>query len=102
MEVKVEFYINRIVLSAKGNTVTTYPDEPFTTKRLLVGSFMPAVNCLKKGLKEIGATGFFKLTRPTLNIYSIEMSDGGLSEVEERCLLEVGRTARAGKVKVHA
>jgi len=101
MEVKVEFYKNKIDLTMNGNRITTYPDEPFTTTRLLVGTFMPAVTCLKKGLKEIGATGLLRLSRPTLRIYAREMCEGGLSEVEERCLLEVGHTAGAAKVKVH-
>ncbi len=101
MEIKVEFYKNKIDLTMNGNTITVYPDEPFTTTRLIVGTFMPAVNCLKKGLKEIGATGFFRLTKPTLQIYARELCEGGLSEVEERCLLEVGHSAGAAKVKVH-
>jgi hypothetical protein len=101
MEVKVEFYTNRIVLTANRNSITVYPDEPFTTKRLLVGTFKPAVKCLNKGLKKLGVTGLFKLTRPELHIYAHEMCDGGLSDVEERCLLEVGHSAGASKVEVH-
>lgn len=100
MEVKVEFYKNKIVLTMDGKTIDSYPDEPFTTTRLIVGTFMPAVNCLKKGLKELGAAGFLKLSRPTLQIYAREMCEDGLSEVEERCLLEVGHSAMAAKVKV--
>ena len=100
MEVKAEIFENRIVLTAKGSTVTVQPKEPFTTTRLLVGTFMPAVECLKEGLAKVGATGFLKM-KPKLLIYPRAMTEGGLSEVEERCLLEVGHSAGAGKVEVH-
>lgn len=100
MEVKAEIYENQIVLSSEGNTVTVLPESPFTTTRLLVGTFMPAVTCMKKGLIQIGAGGFFK-TKPKLIIIPRAMTEGGLSEVEERCLLELGLSSGANKVEVH-
>ena len=100
MEVKAEIFENRIVLTAKGSTVTVQPKVPFTTTRLLVGTFVPAVECMKEGLTNVGATGIFKM-KPELLIYPRVMTEGGLSEVEERCLLEVGYSAGAGKVEVH-
>ena len=100
MEVKAEIFENRIVLTAKGSTVTVQPKVPFTTTRLLVGTFVPAVECMKEGLNNVGATGIFKM-KPKLLIYPRVMTEGGLSEVEERCLLEVGYSAGAGKVEVH-
>lgn len=100
MEVKAEIFENRIVLTAKGSTVTVQPKVPFTTTRLLVGTFVPAVECMKEGLTNVGATGIFKM-KPKLLIYPRAMTEGGLSEVEERCLLEVGYAAGAGKVEVH-
>ncbi|SEA59582.1 hypothetical protein [Marinobacterium iners] len=100
MEVKAEIFQNRIVLTAIGNTVTVQSKEPFTTTRLLVGTFMPAVDCMKEGLAKVGATGIFKM-KPKLLIYPRAMTEGGLSEIEERCLLEVGYSAGAGKVEVH-
>lgn len=102
MEVKVNIYKNRMVLNAKGKSITITPEAPFTTQRLLVGTFMPALDCLTKGLKEIGALSYFRLKGPVLNIYAREMSEGGLSEVEERCLQELGISAKASKVNVHA
>ncbi len=95
MEVKADIFENKIVLTAKGNTVTVLPKKPFTTTRLLVGTFMPAVDCMKEGLSQIGALGLLKLI-----IQPRVMTEGGLSEVEERCLLEVGHSAGAGKVEV--
>ncbi|WP_229800805.1 hypothetical protein [Vreelandella hamiltonii] len=100
MEVKAEILKNRIVFTANNNTVVVEPKEPFTTTRLLVGTFMPAVECMKEGLAKVGAKGLFK-RKPKLLIYPRAMTEGGLSEVEERCLLEVGHAAGAGKVEVH-
>ncbi len=100
MEVKVEIFENRIVLTANEKIVTVLPAEPFTTTRMLVGTFMPAVDCMKDGLSKVGATGFFK-KKPLLLIYPRIMTEGGLSEIEERSLLEVGHSAGAGKVEVH-
>tara|TARA_R110002124_G_C8951432_1_gene513352 strand:+ start:2040 stop:2345 length:306 start_codon:yes stop_codon:yes gene_type:complete len=100
MEVKAEIFENRIVLTAKGSTVIVQPKVPFTTTRLLVGTFVPAVECMKEGLANVGATGIFKM-KPKLLICPRVMTEGGLSEVEERCLIEVGYSAGAGKVEVH-
>ncbi len=61
---------------------------------------MPAVECMKEGLAKVGTKGLFK-RKPKLLIYPRAMTEGGLSEVEERCLLEVGHAAGAGKVEVH-
>jgi len=74
-------------------------DRKIVTARLLVGTFIPAVECLKEGLQQIGASGMFK-TKPILHIQPCKITDGGLSEIEERCLLEVGMSAGAGKVEL--
>jgi rod shape-determining protein MreB len=88
-----------MVLTANGKTISVEPKKPFTTTRLLVGTFMPAVECLKEGLLKVGATGILK-GRPKLLIIPQDMAEGGLSEIEERCMLEVGRSAGAGKVAI--
>ena len=88
-----------MILRSEDSSVVCKPDSPYDTTRLLVGTFVPAVNCLKKGLIEIGATGFFR-TKPYLVIYPKEMNEDGLSEVEERCLLELGYAVGAKKVEV--
>jgi hypothetical protein len=99
VEVTVKIFQNRMVLIANGHTVNVESKTPFTTTRLLVGTFMPAVECLKEGLAKIGATGFLK-GKPKLLILPQIMSEGGLSEIEERCLLEVGLSAGAGKAEI--
>ena len=99
MEVTVKIFENRMVLTANGNTVDVAPSKPFTSTRLLVGTFMPAVVCLKEGLAKVGATGFLK-GKPKLLVHPQAMTEGGLSEIEERCLLEVGLSAGAGTVEI--
>jgi rod shape-determining protein MreB len=100
MEIEAKIFENRIVLTAKGKTITALPVQPFTTTRLLVGTFMPAVDCMKDGFAKVGATGFFK-KKPKLKIYPQTKTEGGLSEVEKATLLEVGYSAGARKVEVH-
>jgi len=82
-----------------GKIVTVRAAKPLPSTRLVVGTFTPAVECLKGDLQQIGATGLFK-TKPILHIQACEIRDGGLSEIEARCLLEVGVSAGAGKVEV--
>jgi hypothetical protein len=98
MDIKVEIYKNKMVLVHGGQNFTVNPDEPYTTTRLLVGTFLPAVGCLKEGLKKMGAIGLFK-SKPVLHLDVREMSEGGLSEVEQRCLTEMGFAAGARKVE---
>ena len=95
MEVKAEVFKNRIVFTANENTVVVQPKQPFTTTRLLIGTFMPAVECMKEGLAKVGAKGIFK-RKPKLLIYPQAMTEGSLSEVEEHCLLEVGHALPSG------
>ena len=99
MEVEVRIYKNRMELSAANRLIHVQSDSPFSTTRLLVGEFHPAVDCLKRGLDEIGAFGIFK-RKPTLLIRTMELNSGGLSAVERRCLLEVGSAAGASRVEV--
>lgn len=101
MDIKVEIYRDKMVISYKQKTVTVYPKEPYSTSRLLVGTFSPAEECLKDGLQQIGAVGLFKLIKPTLNIKAKELCEGGLSEVEQRCLNELGFASGARKVNVN-
>jgi len=39
MEIRVDIYKNRMILDGGGQTITVTPREPFTTARLLVGTF---------------------------------------------------------------
>lgn len=56
MEVTGEILKNRMALTANGKTITVESIKPFTTTRLLLGTFMPVEECLKEGLSKVGAT----------------------------------------------
>jgi rod shape-determining protein MreB and related proteins len=71
----------------------------FTTERLLIGNFMEAENCLMTALKELDY-GKTYLSDPTTVIHPIDMTEGGLSEVEHRIFLEVAYGAGSKKVMV--
>ncbi|HEX4986436.1 MAG TPA: hypothetical protein VFV71_10270 [Burkholderiales bacterium] len=68
-------------------TMTLDAPRPFTTSRLLIGGFSIAQNMLRRGIREL--TGSLGLA-PTLVLSAVEMSEGGLSEAEEKLLLELG------------
>jgi len=72
---------------------------PFTTTRLLIGQFQAAENVLKRALKEMLKGGIFAVS-PQVLVQPLEMTEGGLSEVEERVLKEVAIGAGASKVVV--
>ena len=99
MEVEVRIYRDRMEVCSTDQLIHVDSESPFSTSRLLVGEFKPAVDCLKRGLNEIGALAI--LTRkPSRRIRAMEINSGGLSAVERRCLLELGSAAGANQVEV--
>ena len=60
---------------------------------------MEAENCLMTALKELDY-GKTYLSDPTTVIHPIDMTEGGLSEVEHRIFLEVAYGAGSKKVMV--
>lgn len=70
----------------------------FTTTRLLVGQFREAAALLGEG---VGAMGRRGLVRPVVVLYPMDMVEGGLSEVEERVLVELAKSLGARKVLLH-
>jgi actin-like ATPase involved in cell morphogenesis len=73
--------------------------EPFTTKRLLVGEFTTAEEYLRAALKKVHEGKWFS-SSPVVIIHPMEMIDGGLSQIEERALIELATGAGARKVVV--
>jgi len=71
--------------------------EPFTTKRLLVGEFTIAEKYLREAIKKVHQWKWFPAS-PVVIIHPMEMIDGGLSQVEERALIELATGAGARKV----
>jgi rod shape-determining protein MreB and related proteins len=87
-------------LSMNGTWESNYPNSPFTTNRLLIGTFSAAEPALTQLVKRILPTGFFA-KRPQMVIHPTDMVEGGLSEVEERIFKELGLGSGAFKVVVH-
>jgi hypothetical protein len=75
-------------------------DGAFTTTRLLVGNFKVAEELLTRLVKDVKSKGLFAV-QPRLLFQPLEMTEGGLCEVEERVFLELGASAGARHVKVH-
>lgn len=87
---------NRFLLRhiESGRTATISAQEAFTSRRILVGEYAPAVDALRRGFKEL-RLGIPFLSDPVAVMHPIEMVDGGLSGVEHRILLEVAEGAGA-------
>lgn len=77
--------------------IMIYPKKPFTTKRLLVGQFTEAEAALTEGMKKIQEGKWFPI-KPTVIIQPVEMIEEGLSQVEEKALLELAKASGARKV----
>jgi rod shape-determining protein MreB len=61
---------------------------PFTTARLLVGDFDAAALLLRRAFKEVHGGGLFAMA-PGVVMHPMAMTEGGLSNVEERLLREL-------------
>jgi rod shape-determining protein MreB len=73
--------------------------EPFTTRRLLIGEFLPAEATLREAMKQL-RPGPAYLADPVVVIHPLVMTEGGLSAVENRVLMEVADGAGAKRVTV--
>lgn len=92
----VQVYRDRIVARDinLGISVEGRPEAPYSTERNLVGKFTSARGLLKSLFRNLGIFGWFKI-RPIVLMHAMERSEGGLSEVEERVLLELADAAGA-------
>jgi rod shape-determining protein MreB and related proteins len=96
----VKIYKNKIVVKNLSNNLSPQmftPDIAFTTTRLLIGTFAPAVQCLKQAVRNSTPNSWFK-AKPILLIHPMEMHEGGLSEIEDKVLHECALAAGARKV----
>lgn len=87
-------------ISSGGHWETLSPDSPFTTDRLLVGTFSSAEPALTKLVKQVLPKAMLT-RRARVVIHPTTRIEGGLSEVEERILKELALGAGAVKVVVH-
>ena len=77
------------------------PEKNFTTKRLLVGDFSAAQDCLSKAITRLVPKKLITRKKAAVVMHPMEMYEGGLSEVEERILNELAFSSGAIKVALH-
>ena len=77
------------------------PEKNFPTKRLLVGDFSAAQDCLSKAIKRLAPKKLFTRKTAAVVMNPMEMYKGGLLEVEERILNELAFSSGAIKVALH-
>jgi hypothetical protein len=87
-------------LSVDSDWESLEADQPFTTRRLLVGNFSNAEAVLTRLMKRVAKKRFFA-RRPQVVIHPLLYVDGGLSEIEERVFRELALSAGAFKVVLH-
>lgn len=85
-----------------GRVLHLQADPAFSNPRLLVADFAAAQHLLLGGITALLPHRFLRLSRPPqLLIQPLERLEGGLSQVEERILLELGLGCGARKVRLH-
>ncbi len=83
----------------RGKSASVTATSPFTTDRMLIGQFTEAEKTLKSGLNKLFEERWFT-PKPNIIIHPLEKTEGGLSQVEERVLLEVAAGAGARRTIV--
>jgi len=99
----VKIYENRFVLKRVGDDsippMTVVADQPFTTKRLLIGQFSSAESALRRGFRGLLPKRWF-IPSPEVVMHPMEKVEGGLSEIEDRIFRELALSAGAHKAVV--
>jgi rod shape-determining protein MreB len=97
----VRLFRNKLRLRSieAGTEIEVSPSAPFTSQRLLIGDFLAAERTLKDGLRQVTGGGWFKPS-PRILMHQLEMTEGGLSDVEQRILRELAIGAGAMKVEI--
>ncbi len=85
-----------------GRELHLQANPPFSNQRLLVADFAAAEHLLQRAIGQLLPKRFMRLSLPPqLLIQPLERLEGGLSQVEERILLELGLGSGARKVRLH-
>lgn len=87
-------------VSTKGHWESISPGGPFSTERLLVGTFSNAEPALAQLVKRIVPKSLIR-RRPQMVVHPTSKVEGGLSEVEERIFKELALGAGAIKAILH-
>lgn len=101
MEERLVIYISRnsveILNVDTGLIVNGKPLSPFTTSRLLIGEFDPALDLIRELITKVRSDRFLK---PFLHVIvqPIDLVEGGVSSVEKRTLVDLGFQSGAASV----
>jgi hypothetical protein len=87
-------------ISTNGEWESVNSPTPFSTERLLVGTFSNAEPVLRKLVKNILPKGLIRM-RPKVVIHPLSRVEGGLSEIENRVFEELAGGAGALVVVIH-
>jgi hypothetical protein len=95
----IKIYENRVHVRSIDDRkeIELSAETPFTTERLLVGTFTVAKTLFTKGVKIVLGRKCFALT---VLMHPMEKIDGGLSQVEDRVLKDLALSLGAQKVVV--
>lgn len=95
----VQIFRDRLRVSLPDRGVTVEDCGQFSHQRSILGNFAIGEQTLARALKRAYAGRWFT-PRPFLVIHPQELIDGGLTQIEERALTEMGLGAGASKVKI--
>lgn len=87
-------------LSTNSHWETRHPETPFTTERLLIGTYSVAEFTLAQLVKNITKSGFLRKS-PRILLQPMAFLEGGLSPIEERAFTELAYGVGAFKVVLH-
>lgn len=95
----VQIFRDRLRLSLPDQGVVVDDRGEFSHPRSILGNFAVGEQTLARALKRAHADRWFT-PRPFLVMHPQELIDGGLTQIEERALTEMGLGAGASKVKI--
>ena len=72
------------------------PEKPFTTQRVLVGNFLEAELAIRKAIFQVYPRNIWLRPPPYIVVHPLALTEGGLSPVERRALIEVCMAAGGG------
>lgn len=97
--VYVQVFKNKIRLSVLGESTVSEEHAAFSHPRSLIGQFVEGQQALTRALAKAYPTKLLT-RRPRMVIHAKELIEGGLTQIEERALMEMGLGAGAVKVKI--
>ncbi len=98
----LKIYVNRMELERvdMGTKVSELGNPPFSSSRLLIAEFEPAVLLLKTLLRRAGIKATFFSPAIHIVVQAMEKTEGGLSTVEKRAFRDLAEMVGASKIRL--